>query len=99
MDYFLAYSFVEHGSKHFFKGNSGNYIQKGKKSKLENIITKYWLMYSILWIQMIPKHIIKELNEYKNLCRKTDWYPLTIKGKMTLSPKGKLASCCISQML
>lgn len=63
-------------------------LKEGKKSKLGNVITKYWLLYSILWIQMIPKHIIKQLNECGNLCRKTDWYLLTIKGKMTHFPQG-----------
>lgn len=80
---------MEHVSELLFVGNFGNYIQKSKKkkSKLENIIAKYWLMYSVLWIQMNPKHTIKQLNEYKNLCRKTDWYLLTINGKWLISPR------------
>lgn len=63
------------------------------------MIRKYWLVYNILWIQTIPERIIKQLHEYENLCRKTDWYLLTVKGKMTHPHKGKLASWYVFQML
>lgn len=88
--FFLIHRFCRADSEPLSLGNSENYIQKSKTSKLENIIAEYWLMYTILWIQMIPEYIRKQV-KWVWKCMKTDWHLFSIQGKMTHSPKGELA--------
>lgn len=84
--FFLIHRFCRAGSKPLSLGNSENYIQKSKTSKLENIIAEYWLMYTILWIQMIPEYINKQLSESENVWRQIGISSL-YKGKWLIPPK------------
>ena len=84
--FFLIHKFCRAGSEPLSLGNSENYIQKSKTSKLANIIAEYWLMYTILWIQMIPEYIRKQSNEYENVWRQIGISSL-YKGKWLIPPK------------